>query len=78
MKVLNDLDGILKMSKQMMDKQKVLVSKHMDLMDKDNSVSNEDKTFIKSINKQVNNAIKNGDSAGLKSIMDQLTNKMTT
>jgi hypothetical protein len=78
MGVLDELDGMLKLSKQMLDKQKDLVAINMGLMDKDDSVSEEDKAFIKSINKQVNNAIKNGDSAGLKSIMDQLTNKMTT
>lgn len=77
MNTLNDLEGMLEMSRQMLDKQQILVSQHMNSIDKDKSISDEDREFIKSMNTQVNIAMKNGDSEGLKSIMDQLTNKMT-
>lgn len=76
MEGLGDLKNILKLSKDMLQKQKSMVENQMDILKKDKSVSDEDKDFIKNINSRLLNAMKNSDTDSLNVLMTEIQNKL--
>lgn len=73
---MEGLKDLLANAESLLKKQNDLVSSKLNEMNKDSSVSKEDKDFMNTINSQVNTAMKNQDVNSLNELMKKIQSKV--